>query len=151
MATEITITNDRLRSLFIAIGNMDGRQEVAHDKDGKSLGLVVKPFDFEDGKARYALAKTRNLIRKAVTEIDNTLNEFRKDVPLSEPPHDDTAAHKDWEAKVKAYNHSVNEYLQKEVKAEIFFVKTSNLNIHTNKIAPALIEDLMPMMEGDLQ
>ena len=124
-----------INELYQVLKNqLNGRAEVAKDKDGKELGIVVKPFDFEPD-ARYALAKTLRKLTGIVTDFESmekSISEANKDEPA-----------KGQEA-MRAF--LVAEH---DEDVPVHLVAKADLKMDTNKLAPSVIAALLPMVREE--
>ena|SRR3990167_9119026 len=111
---------------------LNGRAEVAKNGDGKEIGIVVKPFDFEPD-ARYALAKTLRKITGIVEDIGTVQNAI-----LAEEK--DGQAMEAVQLKARAYM-----LADHDDDVPIHLVNKSDLKMDTNKLPPSVIAPLLLM------
>lgn len=102
---------------------MDGLVEPVKDAAGNVLGIVKKPYDLEP-VAVYALAKTRELIRPEVVAYESASQ--GKDVP------------------------AIERLACEKVEVDVCRLGIDRLKLGTNKIAPSVLCDLLPMLDGEL-
>jgi hypothetical protein len=130
-------------ALSSAIKSLDGRAEVALDANGKNIGVVVKPYEFENAQVRYALARTQRHLR-------NTIESYNKDV--KEIVH----VHSGGKDQIKSGDPAA-QVARKEIDllddemhdVTVHTLKLADLKAHDNKLSPDLLCDLDPMIEPD--
>lgn len=139
---KISLKRYEINELVGAIKGLDGRPELVKDGDGKSLGVIVKPFELES-KARYALAKTLRTLSGELTDYETVQKAIMAEKPpVSEKPLEGWS---DDESKNR-----IRIFMLESVEVEVHKVKIQDLKVDTNKLAPQVIANLMPMLEGEL-
>ena len=128
-----------VRLLMAGLKALDGRQELARDNDGKTLGLITLPYDL-GVKARYAAAKT---IAKIQDEVDACNTACNAMVAGSRVKFDDVANDPNIEKEISVF-------LAESVEVEVFCCQVSEFKIDTNKLPPSVIAAIMPILEGDV-
>ena len=148
MGTKITLTKQEAHELFSAIAALDGRVELATDSDGKAA-FVNTPYEFDDYKVAYGLAKTRGFLRGVVRDYEDAGKELRQRLSGKEKltEKDLDALPADQRDKL---DRAFRDLAREPVEVEVHKVKVEALKIHTNKIPPGVVCGLLPMLDGEL-
>lgn len=121
MSTLIMIKRYEINDMIAAIKSLEGRLQVVTDPDGKTIGVVIKPYDLPM-KIRVALAKT---LRSLLSEINDYENNKFGEKPDSK---------------------ELNNFMKEEIQVEVYEIMLTDLKIDTNQISPQVISNLLPII-----
>ena len=147
------LTTNQIISLFNALSELRGIPSAVPDGRG-GTAVVFEPYDLGP-KFIWNAAKDRNILRRHIEDHDEQVREFK--VGLNKLRRE-LAASKDnpEENKQRLLEETerVNDEIRKLSKAEIevdglLKLPASGLNLRTSKVPPPLIEELMPLIEGE--
>lgn len=130
----------RVLALNAALRDLNGREEIAKDENGKVLGIVVKPYVFDDANVRYGIARTLKHIRNEVESYDDArigvIGKYSKGKAEVSKDHPEFLA----------MQKELLDLQAKEVDVMIHGVRLEHLKAHDNKLDGALLLDLEPWL-----
>ena len=137
--SKTTLTRNEISQLGRALMNeLAGRVEVAKDGDGKTLGLILVPYDFT-GKAIYATALSLNAIRGEVDAINLRIKREREAAKI-----------KDNEPLPAELEGELLKFLSETVEVELTKTGIEGIKVEKNKLDPRVVAALMPMLDGEI-
>jgi hypothetical protein len=144
----IQITRAEAVALSVSINALGGRHVEVMENDKKVI--IVKPYDLT-GNARYALAKNK----RALTAIMRSIDEERADLNLKRSvPVDaiDRTAATTAAEKIEDINieREFRKFLHTPVDFDAYKFNIEGLKVQENQLDPAIIEGLLPVLDGTL-
>lgn len=147
------LTTNSIIVLFQALEALRGEPTVVINQRGQKE-VVYQPYDMGP-KFKWNAAKNRSILRRHVDAHDEQVMEFRLGLQKKQrelaTKNDDPKANV---AELQRLTAEVNDEISKLAKLEIdveglLFLPATGLNIKTSKIPPTVIEELMPLIEGE--
>ncbi len=130
-----------LMPLIKAFNSLGGRDVEVSDGDAKRV--INKPFDI-DGQARHAIARMRAAAKVHVQAVND-----ERDILIEKHGGDAKAIDTD-PVKSKEFLKDFNKFLKSEVDFSDHRIPISAIKIQTNQLDPALIEALLPVLDGEV-
>lgn len=118
------LTGMQIVGLHNRMKELDGFPEVAKDVEGKSLGIILKPYDFPAG-TRLALAFLADAVEqkfKALAKAEKAIVE-------------------------KGDKDGQIQLLDEQIELDVKKISLASLKVDVNKLAPSLVKVLLPVLE----
>ena len=138
-------------AIFQALTALNGAQRVI-DVDGRRK-VVEEPYALSP-KARWNAAKNRNILRRIVDVRDDVAMGYQRGLRSFRAalnPSDDAKENaKKLQEEVDRINELLRELAEEEQDVQgLRTISATGLNLKESPIPPSVIDDLMPLIDGD--